>query len=599
MSNQLPMSDNSAWVVIGILVLALVFFIWGKWRYDLVALGGLLAASILGLVPVTDTFSGLSHPAVVTVAAILVISRGLIKSGVVDSIGIYLQRFGEKPGSQIFVLGSAVMILSAFMNNVGALALFMPVAIQWGRKTSTSPGLLLMPLAFASLLGGLLTEIGTPPNLIISSVRESVIGSRYSMFDFTSVGFLVAISGLLFIGLIGWRFVPVRLARTTREEIFQMAEYTTEVKIPEASRWVGKQLSEIKLSKESEIIVLGIVRKQIRIIGPSSLEVIRPDDILILEGNTEALNKLAKTSDIEFVGERQFVNELLKSDEQELFESVILPGSIMTGRTARSLNLRWRYGLNLVAVARKGQRLRTRIGAITFQPGDLLLFQGRPDILEESMQILGTVLIGTRGKLGSKASDIWKAVMPFVSAVGLVAFGILPVEIAFTLTVFIYLVSKVLTLREAYTSVEWPILILLACMIPLGDAFESTGGARMLATWIGNVGGNEMPVTGLILIMLFTVILTNLINNAAAAVLMAPIAIQLAEKAMVSPDPMLMGVTVAASSAFMTPIGHQSNTLVMGPGGYRFQDYWKMGLPLTILIFLVSVPAILHFWPLK
>lgn len=584
-------------IVLGTLLAALIFFIWGKWRYDVVALGALLIGAISGVVEKGTVFSGLSHPAVVTVGAILVISRGLILSGVVDSIGIYLQRFGEKPTIQIFVLGCAVWVLSAFMNNVGALALFMPVAIQWGRKTSTSPGLLLMPMAFASLLGGLLTEIGTPPNLIISSIRESATGERFGMFDFTVVGLATGVAGLLFIGLIGWRLIPKRLEKTSREDIFQMAEYTTEVRIPDTSRWSGKPVRDLKLSKDGEIIILGIVRGQIRIIGPSSMEIVKSGDVLILEGNTEALNKLAKTSDIEFVGEKNFVKEILSEDEKGLFEAVVLPGSIMVDRTAKSLNMRWRYGLNLVAVARKGQRLRTRIGTIVFQPGDLLLFQGRPDVMSESMQVLGTILIGNRGRLGSKPSDMWKAVLPFLVSVGLVAFGVLPVEISFTLCSFIFLVSKVLTLREAYSSVEWPILILLASMIPLGVAFESTGAAGTLANIIYDLGGGMSPVAGLSWLMVFTVLLTNLINNAAAAVLMAPIGLEMATKFDSNPDPFLMGVAMAASAAFMTPIGHQSNTLVMGPGGYRFEDYWRMGLPLTLVFFLMAIPTILYCWP--
>ncbi len=586
-------------IVLVTLLAALIFFVWGRWRFDVVALGALLTGALTGVIPKDDVFMGLSHPAVVTVGAILVISRGLILSGVVSVIGNYLQQFGDKPTNQIFVLGLAVMVLSAFMNNVGALALFMPVAIQWGRTTSTPPGLLLMPMAFASLIGGLLTEIGTPPNLIISSVREAATGQRYAMFDFTMVGIFAGIFGLLFIGLIGWRLVPRRQSRTSREEIFQMAEYTTEVRIPENSRWAGKPLQSLKLSKEGEVIILGIVRGQIRIIGPSTAEIIKPGDIIILEGNTEALNSLAKTSDVEFIGEKHLVKELLGEDDKGLFECVVLPGSIMVGRTAKSLNMRWRNGLNLVAVARRGQRLRTRIGSITFQPGDLLLFQGRPDVIGESMQILGTVMIGNRGRLGSKPSDMWKATMPFVASVILVALGALPVEIAFTLTAFIFLVTRVLTLREAYTSVEWPILILLAAMIPLGEAFESTGAAGTLTRLIFDMGGGNSPVIGLTLLMFFTVILTNLINNAAAAVLMAPIGLEMAGRFAASPDPFLMAVAVASSAAFLTPIGHQSNTLVMGPGGYRFHDYWKMGLPLTVVIFAVAIPLILHFWPLN
>ena len=586
-------------IIFTTLLLALVFFVWGKWRYDIVALAALLAGGLTGVVPEESLFIGFSHPAVITVGAILIVSRGLVMSGVVDLIGQYMQRCGNQGYIQIFTLCFAVMVLSAFMNNVGALALFMPIAIQWGRKANTSPAILLMPMAFCSLLGGMMTEIGTPPNLIISSMREQILGERYGMFEFSKIGIAAGAFGLVFVTLVGWRLVPRRISKFSQDELFQIADYSTELKIPDSSRWDGKILGDLKLSNEGDINILGIIRGQLKIIAPSSLERMKAGDVLIVEGNTEALNKLAKTSDIELVGEKHFADNVLDEDEKGLFESVVLPGSIMVGRTAKSLNMRWRYGLNLVAVARKGQRLRSRISSVTFLPGDLLLFQGRPDVIGESMQILGTALIGNRGRLGSKPSDIWKALLTFITGIILVATRVLPFEIAFTLVALIFMVTKLLTLREAYTSVEWPILILLGAMIPLGQAFEDTGAAKTLADSAFRLVGENQPVIGVVLSMGITLILTNLINNAAAAVLMVPIGIELAGKFAVNPDPFLMGIAVAASSAFLTPIGHQSNTLVMGPGGYKFSDYWKLGLPMTILVFLIAVPLVLYFWPLR
>lgn len=586
-------------IVFVTLFLALVFFIWGRWRYDIVALGALLLGVLTGAIPESSMFSGLSHPAVVTVGAILIVSRGLIISGVVDLIGQHMQRVGKNPASQIFILCTAVMVLSGFMNNVGALALFMPVAIQWGRKTGVSPSVYLMPMAFCSLLGGMTTEIGTPPNLIISSMREQVTGERYGMFDFTPVGIITGVAGLIFVAFVGWRLVPKRLAQFQHGDLFQVADYSTELRIPESSRWNGKLLKDMKLSKDGYFNVLGIIRGQLKIIGPSSFEILKAGDILIVEGKTEALNKLAKTSDIELVGEKHFADTLLEEDGKGLFESIVLPGSIMIGRTAKSLNMRWRYGLNLVAVARKGERLRSRIGDVVFQPGDLLLFQGRPDVIGESMQILGTVLIGNRGRLGSSPLNIWKSSLTFLGGVVLVAAGVLPVEVAFTMVAFLFLVTKLLTLREAYTSVEWPILILLAAMIPLGEAFENTGAAGTLANTIFALADGSSPVVGLALLMVVTLVLTNLINNAAAAVLMVPIGIELAGNYSANPDPFMMAIAVSASAAFLTPIGHQSNTLVMGPGGYRFGDYWKLGLPLTFIVLCISIPVILRIWPIR
>lgn len=582
-------------IIFVVLGLAFILFATGKWRYDLVALMALLLVVVAGIVPADEAFLGFGHPAVVTVAAVLIASRGLTNSGIVDMIVREISRVGGYFTLQMSALTGLVAAASAFMNNVGALALMMPVAVKMARLKERSPSLLLMPLAFGSLLGGLVTLIGTPPNIIIATFRGEITGEPFRMFDFSPVGLGLALVGLLFISLIGWRLIPLRKGQASREDLFQIKDYITEVRVPEDSKLAGKFLQELGSVTEAEVLVVGVIRQTQKLQAPSSLEIVKPGDILVVKADADDLKALVDAAGLELVG-----SEELEEEEREInmAEAVVMADSTLVGRTARSLNLRWRFGINLLAVARQGARLQVRLGNIKLAAGDVLLVQGRADNLEEVLSSLGCVPLGEREVRIGQPRRAFLGVAIFGGAIISAAFNLLPVQIALTTAAVLMILLGLLTLREAYESINWPVIILLGAMIPVGQALEATGGAELIASLLLRVSGELSPALTLTVIIAGTMLLSDVVNNAAAAVLMAPIALNVAWGLGASTDSFLMAVAVGASCTFLTPIGHQSNTLVMGPGGYRFGDYWRMGLPLDIIILLVAVPLIMHFWPL-
>lgn len=586
------------WIIFGTLVLTLILFIAGRWRYDVVALIALLIVALTGLVPVEQVFIGFSNSAVVTVAAVLVLSRGLQNSGVVDMIGGWL--YGLKGGVtvQLAALTTIVAILSAFMNNVGALALLLPVALQLARKKQLPASAMLMPLAFASLLGGMTTLIGTPPNIIAASFREQAGGEPFRMFDFTPVGGGVLVAGLLFITLIGWRLIPRRSGGDSSESLFDIENYVTEVRISKDSKLDGKRLYEIGDFSKAEVLVIGLVRGGERRMEPSAQTKLRADDILIVSADTENIKKLAGTSGLELVGSEKIKRKDLESDDAALMEAVIMPNSVMYGGTARSLDLRARYGINLLAISRQGKRLKGRLDGIRFQTGDVLLLQSHTQTLKKVAETLGCLPLAGRDLRFGDSRQMILALAIFIAALTVAALGIIPVQISFVAAVALMIVARLVTLQEAYDSVDWPIIILLGAMIPVGGALETTGGAGLIANSILHISDQMPPAVTLTILLVATMFLSDLVNNAAAVVLMAPIGISVAQGMGVSIDPFLMAITIGASCAFLTPIGHQSNTLVMGPGGYKFSDYWRMGLILEVIVAVVAIPLILVFWPL-
>ncbi len=584
--------------VFAILAAALAMFVWGRWRYDIVALGALLLVFLFRLVPVGEVFMGFGHPAVITVAAVLVISRGLFNAGVVDSMSRLLSRVGNRPTVQVATLTGIVVLCSGFMNDVGALALLMPVAIWMSRKSGRSPSLLLMPLAFGSLIGGLTTMIGTPPNIIIATYRAETGAAPFGMFDFTPVGVVVAVAGLIFITLVGWRLTPKRESAETPGELFQIDDYISEVVIPEGSKLAGQTLYHLNAALEEgkQITVTGLIRGDRQIPAPSWYEVLREGDVLIVEADSEDLQFLIEELGFELAESKVDSKEVMESDDIRIMEAIVPPGSTMAGKTAVGLRLRSTYGVNLLAVARRGQRLRTRLGQTRLAVGDILLLQGSQESLQTALASLGCLPLAERGFSLPKPRKVVMAVAIFGAAIAAAAFDLLPVQIAFLIAALLMVLAGMIPVREIYEKIDWPIIILLGAMFPLAGALETTGGAQLISGQMMLLSANFPPVAILIVLMAGTMLLSNVVNNAAAAVLMAPIAINLAGDMGVSADPMLMGVAVGASCAFLTPIGHQSNALVMAPGGYQFGDYWRLGLPLSILVVAVAALLIPLIW---
>ncbi len=588
-------------LIFGVLFASLALFVWGRWRYDVVALAALFVVAVTGLVPPAQAFMGFGHPAVITVAAVLVLSRGLLNAGVVDGISRLLTRVGDRPTIQVAALTGIVTLCSGLMNNVGALALLMPVAVWMARRSGRSPSLLLMPLAFGSLLGGMMTLIGTPPNIIIAAFRTETATPPFAMFDFAPVGAGLALAGVLFISLVGWRFTPRREGKASPEELFQIQDYISEVRVPEDSKMVGQTLHHLvsEVGGESEVTIVGRARGNRRLLIPSPFEIIRGGDILMVEADSEGLKALIDSAGLELAESKDDIEGMLGSDDVRISEAVITPDSLLPGRTATDLVLRERYGVNLLAVARQGQRIRERVGRIRFVIGDILLLQGREESLQNTMKSLGCLPLAERGLRIGKPQKILLAGATFAAALLAAALDVMPVQIAFAGAALAMVLAKVLSLNEAYESVDWPIIVLLGAMIPLGEALERTGGARLIADQLLMLARHVSPGVTLAVLISGTMLLSNVVNNAAAAVLMAPIAISLAHGMGCSADPLLMGVAVGASCAFLTPVGHQSNTLVMAPGGYRFGDYWPLGLPLSVVIVLTAVPLIMWFWPFR
>ncbi len=585
-------------IVFATLLITLFLFIWGKWRYDIVAILALISVSLTGIVPIGDAFAGFGHPAVITVAAVLIISRSIFNSGLAEIASKWFEKLGKNVFLQVLVLTGAVTLLSGFMNNIGALALLLPVALQIARKSGNPPSLLLMPLAFGSLLGGLMTMIGTPPNIIVAMYRAEAVGAPFSMFDYTPVGAGVAIAGVAFIALIGWRLLPHRKGKISSEDLFHIEDYITEVRLLPDSPLIDNRIRGMKFPAGVDVNIIGIVRNNRKLVARSVYEKLRKGDKLIVEADSESLKAFIDWGKLKLVGSKTIDREKLGSDEIAVMEAVVMETSPMIKNTAIDLNLRNRFGINLLAISRKGERIIEQLGKIRFAPGDVLLLNGPVDTIHQILRELQCLPLAERNlRIGTERRVI-KAGSIFGTAILLSAVGLVPVQLSFVMAAVLMVLVKLISIRELYESIDWPIIILLGAMIPVGQALEISGGAETLASRLLLISGQMPPVATLALLLIATMFLSDIINNAAAAVLMSPIAVNLAYALGASVDPFLMCVALGASCAFLTPIGHQSNTLVMGPGGYHFGDYWKLGLPLEIVILIVGIPLIVIFWPL-
>jgi di/tricarboxylate transporter len=589
---------NPEYLVYAVLLLALIFFVYDRWRYDLVALVALLALTIPGIVPVADAFAGFGHPAVITVAAVLIINRALLNSGLVDLLARQLSRVGNRLSVQLGALSGFCAFCSALTNNVAAVALLMPVTVQLARKAKRPPSQYLMPLAYSSLLGGMITLVGTPPNIIIATYRAQVAGASFGFFDFTPVGLGIAAAGIAYMALIGWRLLPVRKGQASREEMFQITDYFTEVRLTDECNINDRTFGDLGELLGENILVAGVVRDERRILLPSAATMLRRGDILIVQADSETLNAFVAATGCELAESKDLGEQALRSDEVALVEAVVRPGSPMVDQTVRRLDLRRRHGVNLLAVARHGERMLGRLAGIRFRAGDVMLLQGPPDAIQEMLTTLGSLPLAERRLRIGYPKRILQAVTIFGTAIAAVSLNLIPIEIAMVTAAVALVLVGLVSVREMYETIEWPVIVLLGAMIPVATALENTGGADRIADLMLRLAGDSAGVIALVVVLLGAMILTPLVNNAAAAVLMAPIAISVANGLGASPDTFLMAAAVGVSCDFLTPIGHQSNTLVMGPGGYKFADYWKMGLPIELIVIVVGIPLLLFFWPL-
>ncbi|RUO64716.1 SLC13 family permease [Idiomarina ramblicola] len=586
------------WLIGIILVAMLVLFVIDKWRYDLVAMMALLSAAILGLVPTAEVFSGFGNAAVITVAAVLIISQALWRSGVVDALASAMKNIGDKHWVQMIALTSVTTVCSAFISNTGTMAIMIPVALQLARSSGNNPSKMLMPMAFGSLLGGAITMVGTPPNIIIADIRREAMGESFGIFEFTPVGLSIAIAGLLFMWLLSHWLVPEKAGKSKSESLYDVSSYLTELYVPDGSNFIGETLYELENRSEDDFVIVALQRGEKRWSAPARYLRLQSEDVLIVEANAETIQQVIDGTGLELNAEEEIDERFLKSDDIAVIEGIVGHDSRLIGRSAADIKLRSRYGINVLGVAREGQKLGTALANIRFKPGDVLLLQGDAEILNDVFQRFGCFPLAQRSlRIGSPK----KLILPlgiFAATILSAALGLMSVPVAFSLAAGLMVITNILPLRELYDAIDWPIIVLLGATIPLGSALERSGAAETIANAVLYVSEGSPDFVAVGLLLLVTMLLSNIVNNAAAAVLMAPIGISMANSFGASMDPFLMAVAIGAAVPFLTPIGHQSNILVMGPGGYNFSDYWRLGLPLSVLVSAVALVMILLVWPL-
>lgn len=593
-----------------ILVASMGLFIWGRWRHDVVALGALLACVIVGLVPEREAFAGFGHPAVITVACVLVLSHGLQRTGAVSRLAQRLLPSGAGVLLSIAALTGLGALLSAFMNNVGALALLMPIALQIAARLELPPGRVLMPLAFGTILGGMTTLIGTPPNLIVSSFRAQHGSGPFAMFDFSPVGVAVALAGVLFITLLGWRLVPKREVGNAAS--FDTGHYLTEARVKAGGKAQGKTLREIEqLLDEADAQVVAMVRNKLRLTAPNPRRVLQADDVLVIEADPQELGEVLGQLDLLLEAEREAKEAEQKEDKEgetekkasndedrAMQELLVKPDSSLIGRSASSTRLRSRYSINLLAISRQSHRSIKRLRSTLIQSGDVLLMQGSAEDIGEFASDYDCVPLAARAINIPDPRQANLALGIMLLAIAAAAFGLLSAAIAFACGVLAYMLLRLVPLRAVYESIDWPVIVLLGALMPVAGAMSATGAADLLARLLMENLAQGNAIITLTLLLVVTMTLSDFMNNAATAAVMCPIALSAASQLGVSPDSLLMAVAIGASCSFLTPIGHQNNTLILSPGGFRFGDYWRLGLPLEILVVLVSVPMLLWIWPL-
>jgi len=585
-------------ILFSLITLIFVFLIWGKIRYDVTAFAALVLASLAGVISKDQIFSGFGHPAVIIIALVLIVSRGLSRSGAIDMLAGKLVDSSRSLTKHIGLMAFVSAALSSIMNNVAALALLMPVDMQAAQRAKRSPALTLMPLSFASILGGMVTLIGTPPNIVIATYRESALGEPYGMYSFAPVGLVVAIVGVLFVSFIGWRLIPVERGKhDTLLELGDLQDYISNAKVPEASSAVGKTLKNLEpFAEESDVNILGLMRRGKRLPGSARREAIRKNDLVVLEGRPDAIDQFVGSAGLEHVGADKHDGVL--ADAVALVEVVVPKGAMIEGRTAMDVRLLYRRNVTLLGISRKGRRIREQVRKAPINAGDILLLLGPEEHFPDVVDWLGCLSLAERGFEVPQRGKAWTAVAIFAAAIFAASTGLIYLPMALAAVVVAYVLLRIVPLSQVYGSVEWPVIVLLGSMIPIGAALEKSGGTTLVANAIVDWTAGWPTVAVLTILMLVTMTLSDVLNNVATALIAAPISIDIATRLDANPDSFLMAVAVAASCAFLTPIGHKNNTIVMGAGGYKFGDYWRMGLPLEILVVLVGIPMILFVWPL-
>jgi di/tricarboxylate transporter len=581
-------------IVLGMLGL----FAWDRLRYDVVGAIALSAAALTGVIPTEKVFQGFANPVLIIIASVLVIGRAITISGIVEAVMRPLLHATRTTSSQVGILTACVTFFSAFMKNIGTLGVFMPIAIQTAQRNERSPSCYLMPLAFGSLVGGTMTLIGTSPNLLISTVRQEVEGRPFGMFDFTPVGLPLAIIAVAFLAF-GWRLLPKdRRGTPAPDQRFEVGSYISEAHIPAGSLLIGKTVGDLEQLSDGEISVTAIIREHGRRYIPRSYWVLFGGDLVVLRADPVILHEVVAKGGLALAGAGEIAGTEPKKEEVETVEAVVTAESPLIGQTPASLHLRQRFEVNLLAISRSGENIRTRLHRTALRVGDVVALQGYSDTLSETLTRLGCLPLAERNlALGAKRPQPL-AIVILLIAMMLVAFGLLPVEVAFFVAAVVVILLRLLSLKEAYDAIDWPILVMLGCLIPVGGALKDTGADALIASALTLVAAHLPGFLAVGLVLVTSMLVAPFLHHAAAVLVMGPVAAAIAAGLGYQPDSFLMAVALGASCDFLTPIGHQNNALVMGPGGYHFGDYWRLGLPLSCLIAVLGTALIVRIWSL-
>ena len=588
--------DQTALFVLFGIVFALL--VWGRIRFDLIAFGALILGALLGLVPSDRIFTGFGHSAVIIIALVLIVSRGLMNSGAVELVAGRLLSASRRLSGHIGLMAVVGAGLSGVINNVAALALLMPLDLEAAKKAARSPGLSLMPLSFATILGGMITLIGTPPNIVIAQYRSDALGAPFSMFDFSPVGIVVAVSGIAFVTLVGWRMLPKRFREEVKDEEFAESLYVAELKVSKVSGDKPLTVGELHpVAEDKDVAIIGLIRNGRRIRGFARGEPIKSGDFLMVEGDPKAIESFMGAAKLDFAGSERH-KERLSGNALSLIEAIVPDNARVAGKTALNMRLLNNHSVTLLGISRQGRRIQKRVRHEQIRPGDVLLLLGTAGGLEDACTWLGVLPLEGRQTGMIQRNKAWLAIGGFILAIAAAVTGLTELPVALSACVALYAATGLIGGSEVYNAVEWKVIVLLGSLIPLGEAFEQAGNAELIADGIVALTTGAPAWITLAMLMIVTMTLSDFLNNVATCLIAAPISVDIAETLGVNPDPFLMSVAVAASCAFLTPIGHKNNTIIMGPGGYHFGDYWRIGLPLEILVMCVAIPAILIFWPL-
>ncbi|WP_306227385.1 SLC13 family permease [Bosea beijingensis] len=573
-------------------------FLWGRLRYDIVAMLALLTAVALGLVPAAEAFKGFSDDIVIIVGSALVLSAAVARSRIIERLYSKLGARLTSTQLQVPLLVFVVAVMSAIIKNIGALAMMLPIAYQLARKSGKSPSVFLMPMAFASLLGGIVTLVGTSPNVIVARVRQELGGEPFRMFDFAPVGIVVAVAGCLFLS-VGYRLLPRdRRGAVSLDQAIDIKDYLTEAKLNGKSPLAGKTVADLKAIGEG-IEIVSILRNERRVQAPLPDASLKAGDILLLRGDAAVLERVVAEGGLDLTGKDRPTQKEDALDPDRIAEAIIGPDSTLIGQSAGDIALHSRFGVNMIAISRSGERFSQRLRDIRLRAGDIVVIQGDEKLLPEKLSELGLLPLADRlVPLGSTRRVVLTVTIVLAAIIALAA-GLAPVPLVFFAAAVLLIALRCVPLREAYQSIDAPILLMLAALIPVSDSLRTTGATDLFASWLAMIGGGLPGWAAVALILVAAMAVTPFLNNAATVLVMAPIGAGFAKNLGYNPDAFLMAVAIGAACDFLTPIGHQCNTLVMGPGGYRFSDYARLGAPLSLLVILLAVPMILLVWPLR